>query len=330
MVAPAYLLLGGGALLGLYALQRRATLKLQAPSVASSQRTTVDSSVRRFAPPGVRVLNPTKGSASSSLAQWAPQKRGLRPAPFTGAPMLAWADMLTGQFPSGRSAGMLPITKSGHLARKLISIAAAQAKRNGSWAQLADAVRVGVVVGASQGFDVTTLAEANRAVDVAKAVLFSPEWTAGMSETQIRKQAGDALLAIWAGGLMPAAEPDVLVPADRACDVVIPVMGEPYRDLFDKTGGDWGGGCAERMRRLRLAWDRLWARGGPDGAPMSELRRTFSDMARERAGAMWSNASATAAPLPGDLRAFIVGIGAVAGLGVGGMWADRLLAEAER
>lgn len=325
MVAPAYLLLGGGAALALYAARDRIRLALPgAEDPGRAERATVDPSVARFAPVRRTILAP---SVDSSVGRFAPDPQRLRPAPFTGVPALAYADALL----SGRGGRLTPLpdTMTGHLVRQLLKGARARAQRKSDWASLAEAVRVAAMAGAAQGFDAADLTEANRWVDFAKHVLFSPEWTAGMSEREIRAQAGRAMLAIWGGGIAPATPPDVLVPADAACGVKIPVMGETYADLFAKRGKDWGGGCGERMRRLRKAWEDMWRQGGPDAAPMEVLRYTFADMARQRAGAAWMNTSSNAAALPGTLRQFIVGLASIAGPVWGGFVAEGLLREAE-
>lgn len=328
MAAPAYLLLGGGALLALFAARDRIRLALPgAPDPGRTDRATVDESVAAFAPQRERLLAP---SIDSGASRFAPEAQRVRPVPFTGVPAVAYADaLLRGRRLSGGDVTPLPNTMAGHLTRKMVMAARARAQRQGDWATLAEAVRVGVVVGAAQGFDVSDLNEANEWVDFAKHVLFSPEWTRGMSERSIRLQAGKAMLAIWAGGVAPAPSPDVLVPANAACGVEVPVMRETYGDLFEKRGKDWGGGCAERMRRLREAWDDMWRQGGPDAAPLEVIRYAFSDMARQRAGAAWSNTSGQASALPGTLREFIVGIGAIAGPGWGGVLADEMLRSAE-
>jgi len=240
--------------------------------------------------------------------------------------MLGFVDLLLRGSASGTT--LLPNTKTGYLARQLLIKARAAAVHQGRWGTLAEAIRAAVIMGGAQGFKASSPQEADAAVNVGKAILFSERWTQGMTEAEVRKQAKTAMDALWAGGV-GAPPPDVFVAANDACSVQIPVMGENYGELFEKRGGDWAGGCEERMARLRTAWDGIWAKGGPMGASMTQIRYAYADMARQRAGASWSNSSSAPARLPGDLRAFIIAVGNIAAPVVGAFAAEALMNEAE-
>jgi len=252
------------------------------------------------------------------------------PVPFTGPAALGYFDkVFRGYKVDAGYISPRPTTKTSYLTSELLKKARSAAIHEGNWALLAEAIRVAVIAASAQGWRAPDLPTANHWVDFAKHVLFSNAWSTGMTEAEVRAQAYRAIRAIYLGGIDPVPPPDVLTRGDGdPCHVEVPVMREEYGKLFEKRGEDWGQGCVSRMTRLRSTWEWLMQRGGTRKASMSDIRYAFAEMARQRAGASWSNTSASAAPLPGDLRAFIVGIGAIAGPGWGGVLADQMLKEA--
>ena len=318
MVAPASLLLlgAGGVAFVAYVAKRR-----EDESRAASLMARIDSSAFRFAPPQRRLLQPeTTATASSDLRRWAPSSTAILSVPFSPKVMSAYADEISAR---------LPFTRSGVMTWELVQKARARGIRTGDWGPLAGAIRVAAEVGAAQGLKGTTPQDQNRAVDLAKHILLDPVWTAHMTDEEVRERMARVMSAIYAGTAMPSLDPSRPA-ATASCDLEVPAMGVPYHKVWGRRGDvdDGPRECRSRMRRLDQYWSNFMRQGGPMGATDKQLRYAFADMARQRAGAWFSNASAQASALPGTLREFIVGIGVIAGGPAGGVFADLMLNEA--